>query len=95
MGGDDGGDARGAHQLSERAENVVGGADVEIAGRLVGEKDARRIGDRARDRDALLLAAGEFRRPVREAILEAEIGQHSAPRAVPRAATGRGSSAAG
>ena len=45
-------------------EHLVGGARVEIAGRLVGEQDARRVGDRARDRDALLLAAGQFRRPV-------------------------------
>ena len=54
---------------------------IEIAGRLVGEQDARRIGDRARDRDALLLAARQFRRPVRQPLVETEIGQQLASRA--------------
>ncbi len=65
----------GAHQLIERGEDVVGGVDVEIAGRLVGEQDARRIGDRARDGDALLLAARKLRRPVRQPVLEPQIAQ--------------------
>ena len=43
------------------------GVRVEIAGRLVGQQHARRVGDRAGDGDALLLAAGQFRRPVRRA----------------------------
>ena len=60
VGGDDRGEARGAHELRERLKDVLGGARVEIAGRLVGEQDARRVGDRARDRDALLLAAGKL-----------------------------------
>ncbi len=63
-----------------RLEHVVGRARVEIAGRLVGQQDARRIGDRARDRDALLLAAGQLRRAVRQALLQAEIGQAARPR---------------
>ena len=46
------------------AEHLLRGARVEVAGRLVGEQDARRVGDRARDRDALLLAARKLRRPV-------------------------------
>ena len=45
---------------AQRVEHVVGGARIEIAGRLVGQQQARRVGDRARDRDALLLAAGEL-----------------------------------
>ena len=74
---------------------MVGGVRIEIAGRLVGQQDARRIGDRARDGDALLLAAGELRRPVRQAVAQAEIGQKFR-RAPPRlrSATARGSSAA-
>ena len=60
VGGDQGGEARGAHELRQRVEHMVGGVRIEIAGRLVGEQDARRVGDRAGDRDALLLAAGEF-----------------------------------
>ena len=59
----------------KRREHMVGGVRVEISGRLVGQQHARRIGDRARDRDALLLAAGKFRRPVREPLAQAEIGQ--------------------
>ncbi len=37
---------------------MIGGVRIEIAGRLVGQKDARRVGHGARDRDALLLTAG-------------------------------------
>ena len=75
VGGDDDGEPGGAHQLRQRVEHVLGGVRVEIAGRLVGQQNPRRIGNRARDRDALLLAARELRRPVREALLEAEIGE--------------------
>ena len=39
---------------------------VEVAGRLVGEHDRRPRDERAGDRDALLLAAGELRRAVAE-----------------------------
>ena len=47
-------------RLAEQLEDVGGGAGVEGAGRLVGE-DHRGPGDqRAGDRDALLLAAGQF-----------------------------------
>ena len=79
----------------ERAEHVIGGVDVEIAGRLVGEQDARRVGDRARDGDALLFAAGKLRRPMRQPVLEAQIAQQlGAPACAPRGGRGRGSSAA-
>ena len=37
---------------------------VEIPGRLVGQHDRRIVGERARQRDALLLAAGQLRRIV-------------------------------
>src|ERR1043166_4691326 len=75
VGGDDGGEAGRAHQLRERAEHVIRGTWVEVAGGLIGEQDARRVGDGAGDRDALLLAAREFRRPVIEPVLEAEVVQ--------------------
>ena len=46
----------------EDLHHLLRGGGVEVAGRLVGE-DHRRVGDeRARDRDALLLAAGELGR---------------------------------
>ncbi len=48
---------------------------IEIAGRLVGEQNARRVGDGARDGDALLLAAGQFRRPMRQPVLQPKIRQ--------------------
>ena len=46
----------------QQIDDLLAGALVEIAGRLVGDQD-RRIGrQRARQRDALLLAAGQLRR---------------------------------
>ncbi len=48
----------------QKREDVVGRGAVEIAGRLIADDD-RRIGDDgARDRDALLLSAGELARLV-------------------------------
>src|SRR5580698_8833107 len=64
VGGDDGGEAGCTHQLPERAEHVIGGAHIEITGWLVAEQDARRIGNCARYRHALLLAARQFRGPM-------------------------------
>ena len=96
VGGDHGGEARGAHELRQRLEHVLGGARIEIAGRLVGQQDARRIGDRARDRDALLLAAGQLAPAgASSRSLEAEIAQQLVGALARFAcATGRGSSAA-
>src|SRR3954469_8135365 len=54
-------------QLLENAHDLVAHGGVEIAGRLVGEHDARLSDDGARDGDALLLAAGELRRKVMNA----------------------------
>ena len=68
-------DPRRLHQLHQRMEHMIGGVRIEVAGRLVRQQRPRRIGDRARDRHALLLAAGQFGRPVRDAVAEAEIGQ--------------------
>src|SRR5690349_12291466 len=60
--GDERGEAGLAHDVDERAHHVLGGVDVEIAGRLVAQQHARAVGERADDGDALLLAAGEPRR---------------------------------
>ena len=47
-------------QAREDPQDVLGGVRVEVAGRLVGE-DQRGVGhDRPRDRDPLLLAAGQL-----------------------------------
>ncbi len=51
---------------SEQLHDVSGCRGVEVSGRLVGEQHLRPVDERARDRDALLLAAGQL---VREAAL--------------------------
>ena len=59
-----------AIQQRKQVEDLVGGVAVEVAGRFVADQQ-RRIGDeRARDRDALLLAAGQFARLVARAVRE-------------------------
>ena len=68
-------DPRRPHQLHQRVEDVIGGLRVEVAGRLVRKQRPRRVGHRTRNRDALLLAAGKFRRPVIGAVGEAKIAQ--------------------
>ncbi|MNW05561.1 hypothetical protein D3C71_2018240 [compost metagenome] len=73
MGGDQGSKAGLAHQGFQRVEDVRCGFRVEIAGRFVGQKHAGRIGDRAGDRDTLLLAAGEFRRAMFGAMADAHV----------------------
>ena len=64
-------------------EDLAAGARVEVAGRLVGEHDRRPRDERAGDRHALLLAAGELGRAVAEALREADlVGQLAHPLAV-------------
>jgi hypothetical protein len=46
-----------ADQVEKLGEDLVGGGLVKIAGRLIGEDQRRAVGQRAGDRDALLLAA--------------------------------------
>ena len=75
MGRDDGGEAGGAHELAERVEDVVGRVLVEVTSGLVGQQNARRVCDRARNRDALLLAARQFGRPVMQPRRQPEIGE--------------------
>src|SRR5689334_25085973 len=58
------------HDLDARAA-------VEIAGWLIGEQDRRIVEQRARDGDALLLAAGELIRMVASAIGEADRGERT------------------
>ena len=59
-------------RLEEFGEDDVGGMLVEIAGRLVGEDQRRPVGERAGDRDALLLAARQLGRAMVEPLGEAE-----------------------
>ena len=58
---------------------------VEVAGRLVGEQDARAVDERAGDRDTLLLTAGEVAGHTRRHLVEAETLEQIC-RAAPRLA---------
>jgi hypothetical protein len=50
-------EAGAADDVEENGGDLVGGVLVEIAGRLVAEQHARRVGESADEGDALLLAA--------------------------------------
>ena len=68
--------------MSRRSvEDVAAGARVERAGRLVGEDDLGPGDERAGDRDALLLAAGELGGPVAQAVAEPDAGDDLARQA--------------
>ena len=68
-------------EAREDPQHLLGGARVEVAGRLVGE-DHRRVGDeRARDGDALLLAAGELGGLVVEPLRHPDRGERLVVRA--------------
>src|SRR5437868_3830468 len=55
----------------EEVEDLEAGGGIEVAGRLVGEQDRRAHHERAGDRDALALSAGELAGKVVDALLEA------------------------
>ena len=68
----------------QQIDDLLAGGLVEIAGRLVGDQD-RRIGrQRAGQRDALLLAAGQLRRIVRAAVRPSPTAASSRARALER-----------
>ena len=62
-----------AVEILEQVHHGLAVDRVEVSGRLVGEQDERRAGDRARDGDALLLAARELRREVLHAVRHADL----------------------
>ncbi len=62
-------------ELLEEREDLFARGAVEVTGRLVGEEDAGRVHQRAGDRDALPLAAGELVRPVLHAVGEADASE--------------------
>ena len=49
-----------AHDFLQQAKGSAGIGGVEIAGRLIGQDDARIVRERAGDRDPLLFAAGKM-----------------------------------
>ena len=57
---------------SSRAKTLAADVGVEIARRLVGEEETGPAGERARDRDPLLLASGKRARPVVPAVGETD-----------------------
>ena len=57
-------------QREDQVDHARAGRGIEVAGRLVGEQQPRRAGEGARDRDALLLAAGELARVMRQPLRE-------------------------
>ena len=61
---DDASDAARRREREKQVHDLLARRRVEVAGRLVGEQHVRVVRERARDRDALLLAARELRRQV-------------------------------
>src|SRR5712671_2298051 len=59
-------------QFTQQLHDRLPVTRIEIAGRLVGEKNRRVAGDRARDSDALLLSAGQLRWKVLGAVAHAD-----------------------
>ena len=75
-----------ADEVQKRVEYAFAGRVIEIAGRLVAEQDLGVVGECTGDRDPLLLAAGEPRRPVAGARAEADaVEQHGRFRSRPGA----------
>ena len=75
---------RGAALLmtgEQQLDDLAPGRLVEIAGRLVGDEDRRMRRERARERDALLLAAGQLRRIVIDPLAQARPRRAPARRA--------------
>ena len=68
-----------------RRDDLAAGLGVEVAGRLVGEQDARPVDEGAGDGGALHLAAGQLARPVVQPAAEADaVEQLDGPVAQPR-----------
>jgi hypothetical protein len=76
MGDEDEGSAALGDRLEEKRHDVAAGVAVEIAGRFVGDEDGGLRRKSAGDRDALLLAAGEFGGIVRDAAGEPDVTEH-------------------
>ena len=75
VGHEHGGCPSPAGKRAQQVEHGVPGLGVEVARRLVREDQLRLADERPRDRDALLLAAGEHRRGVARAMPQPHIIQ--------------------
>ncbi len=60
-------------QVLEQADDLVPGALVKVAGRLVGEQHLGLLDQRPGDGDPLLLTAGQLRRQVPGAVGQADV----------------------
>jgi hypothetical protein len=79
-------------QRKDQIDHTRAGRGIEVAGRLVGEQHARRTREGARDRDTLLLAAGELARVMPQYAARARRARGNRARAPPRARSPRISS---
>src|SRR4051794_28722937 len=82
MRGEDRRGAVGFHFAPEKIEHLARVVRIEIAGGLVGEHELRIADERARNRDALQLAAGKLARRTRFATFQADRGDEL-PRLLP------------
>ena len=78
MGDQNDGEPLLAVERDQRFHDLVRGARIEIAGRLVGKQQAWRIDQRPRDRDPLLLATGKLAGRVALALAQAHESQRGA-----------------
>ena len=70
VGSDQGGAALPPHQVEELTQDGVRGMLVEVAGRLIGQDQRRLVSERSRHSNPLLLAAGQLRGTMVEALRE-------------------------
>ena len=75
VGDDDQGHAAARAELGEEVEDPLRGGRVDSPGRLVGEQQAGLVGERARERDALALAARELGGQVLGTVGQADLGE--------------------
>ena len=68
-------------QPAQQLDDLLAARRVERAGRLVGEQQRRLVGERAGDREALALAAGEHARHRRGLVADARAGRAGRARA--------------
>src|SRR5262245_58606574 len=66
--GDDECDAQRRLELDEQIPDHLAGLGIQVAGWLIGQDESRMADQRARDRDALLLAARQLPRPMAHAV---------------------------
>jgi hypothetical protein len=76
VGGDQRGQPLRPHDGAQQPHDLLSGLGVELAGGLVGEQQPGPGGQRPGDRDPLLLAAGQFARPLPGVLAEADDVQH-------------------